>query len=242
MIAIIDYGIGGLGLYKMIRGEFPKLPLLYFSDSGQTPYGKLPKKRLRARLEKVFDYLRSQGADKIIVACHSASSVVLETDSDVIGLRSQTMKATMRHKPKSVGVIGGGRTIRSGFYRDQLKKNGIKVKQRIAQPLSILVERGEVEGDEVEKAIRKIIEPISGCETILLACTHYPVLNTEIKKQFDVKLIDPAEELYKSIYKYLDKNSRGHSRFLTSGNTSLMISAAYKAFNVRIPSVTRVIF
>lgn len=242
MIAIIDYGIGGLGLYKMIREEFPKIPLLYFSDSGEVPYGKLSKKRLRARLEKVFQYLRSQGAHKIVVACHSASSVVLESDKDVIGLRSQTIKAVLKSRYKSVGIIGGGRTIRSGFYRDRLKENGIKVKQRIAQPLSIFIERGEVDSGDVQRAITSIINPIKSYNAVLLACTHYPVLSDEITKQFNIDLIDPAEELYKSIRKYLDKNSKGVSKFLTSGNAALMVSAAEKAFNVRIPSVTRVTF
>jgi len=242
LIAIVDYGIGGLGLYKMIREDYPTLPILYFSDSGETPYGKLSKKVLRARLEKVFAHLKGQGADKIIVACHSASSVVLDSDKDVIGLRSQTVKATLKHKPKSVGIIGGGRTIRSGFYRKELNKAGISTKQRVAQPLSILIEKGEVNGAIVEKTVSRILRPLKGCESILLACTHYPVLNNIFSNHIDAKLIDPVEELYKSIQKYLDKDQKGPSRFLTSGNTKLMISAAHKAFNVRIPLATRVTF
>ncbi|MEJ0033599.1 MAG: hypothetical protein WDO15_26120 [Bacteroidota bacterium] len=147
-VAIIDYGIGGLGLYKMIRKDFPKLPLTYFSDSGEVPYGKLSKKALRSRIEKVIKFL---DADKIIVACHSASSVLKASDKNVIGLRAQTVKAVIKRKPKNVGIIGGGRTIRSGFYRRELNKVGIKTSQRIAQPLSIMVERGEVSGDSVER-------------------------------------------------------------------------------------------
>jgi glutamate racemase len=242
LIAIVDYGIGGLGLYKIIRKDFPKLPILYFSDSGEVPYGRLSKKRLRERLEKVFDYLRSQGAERIVVACHSASSVVSDSDEDVIGLRTQTLKATLKSKPKSVGIIGGGRTIRSGFYKRELNKAGVRTKQRVAQALSILIERGEVDGEEVERAIRKIIKPISDCEAVLLACTHYPVLIDEIKKQFDIKLIDPIEELYKSIQKFLNSKEKGESTFITTGNGNLMISAARKAFDVHIPSVTRVTF
>lgn len=221
----------------MIRNEFPKMPLLYFSDSGETPYGKLSKAKLRARLEKVFEFLRSKGAERIIVACHSASSVVLDTDKDVIGLRKQTVKATLKSKPKVVGIIGGGRTIRSGYYRRELQKEGLKTLQRVAQPLSILIERGEVEGKVVNNTVLKIIKPLSGCDSILLACTHYPVLNDVIRKYSSAKLIDPAEELYKSIYKYLEKDLKGQSEFITTGNTKLMIEAAQKAFNVNIPRV-----
>lgn len=244
-VAIIDYGIGGLGLYRMIREEFADLPILYFSDSGETPYGKLSKDVLRVRLEKVFDYLRSRGAKRIIVACHSASSVVRYTDLDVTGLRSQTVKAVTKRKPSSVGIIGGGRTIRSGYYRRELNKVGIRTQQRVAQQLSILVERGEVDTPAVEKAVSAIMRPLVSCKTILLACTHYPVLSEVILKHAGdgTRLIDPANELYRSVHVFLKKAARDHkgtTEFVTTGNAALMTVAAKKAFGVRILHATRV--
>lgn len=242
--AIIDYGIGGLGLYKMIREEFPDLPLLYFSDSGEVPYGKLSKKALRARIERVFAYLHELGAAKIIVACHSASSVVLPSDKNAIALRQQTIKAVLKKKPKSVGIIGGGRTIRSGFYKRELQKAGIKTKQRVAQPLSILVERGEVDTPAVDKAVASIIKPLRSCDSLLLACTHYPVLNEVFLKYAPgMKMIDPARELYASVKRYLQTyKASGKSVFLTTGDVQLMKYAAEKAFGVKIEEVRRVVF
>jgi len=245
-VAIIDYGIGGLGLYKMIREEFHDLPVLYFSDSGEIPYGKLSKTVLRSRLEKVFAYLEGRGVGHIIVACHSASSVVLPGHKNVTGLRKQTVRAVTKRKPSFVGIIGGGRTIRSGYYRTELNKAGIKTSQRIAQQLSILVERGEVDTPAVHAAVSKIVRPLAGCKTILLACTHYPVLSDVILQHATpgTKLIDPAKELYSSVHGYLKsagKSQRGVTEFLTTGNTKLMIEAAGKAFGVRIPRATRVV-
>jgi glutamate racemase len=241
-IAIIDYGIGGLGLYKMIREEFPDLPLIYFSDSGEVPYGKLPKKVLRARIEKVFEYLHGLGAEKIIVACHSASSVVLNSDKNAIGLREQTVKAVLKRKTRRVGIIGGGRTIRSGFYRRELSKAGLQTSQRVAQPLSILVERGEVDTQAVDDAVAKIIGPLNDCDSILLACTHYPVLSNVIRKYTSARLIDPVEELYRSVRRYLAKGQIDlPTRFLTTGDKKLMIKAAKKAFDVDIPDVAHVV-
>ena len=243
-IAIIDYGIGGLGLYKLIRQEFPDLPLIYFSDSGEIPYGKLSKRVLRARIEKVFNYLHGLGAEKIVVACHSASSVVLDTDKNAIGLRSQTVKAVLKKKPKHVGIIGGGRTIRSGFYRRELNKTGVKTSQRIAQQLSILVERGEVDTPAVDRAVSAIVHPLRSCDAILLACTHYPVLAEVILKHAPkgTKLIDPVEELYRSVYKEIKMfaTAKGGSKFLTTGNTKLMIDAAKKAFGIDISAVRQI--
>jgi glutamate racemase len=242
-VAIIDYGIGGLGLYKLIQAEFPKLPLLYFSDSGEIPYGKLPKAKLRARLEKVFRFLEKEGAEKIIVACHSASSVVLDSDKNVVCLRSQTVNAVTKQKPKSVGIIGGGRTIRSGYYRRELNKAGIRTSQRVAQPLSILVERGEVDTPTVEAAVAKIMKPLNHCQSILLACTHYPVLNDVIMKYVPkgTRLIDPVDELFDSIKKDLLRfaNLKGETEFITTGNSQLMVKAAQNTFVVNIKNVRK---
>lgn len=240
MIAVIDYGIGGLGLYNLIRKDFPKLPLIYFSDSGAVPYGKLSKSALRARIVKVFQFLEREGVKKIIVACHSASSVVRPSDRNVIGLRMQTVKAVTKRKPKSVGIIGGGRTIRSGFYRRELNKLGIKTQQRVAQPLSILVERGEVDTPEVYEAVAKVMRPLKDCDSILLACTHYPVLSEIILKHC-TEVIDPVDELYKSVYKDLGRiKGTGKSIFMTTGNAKLMQIAAHKSFGVGIPSIKKI--
>jgi len=205
-------------LYKMIRAEFPSLPILYFSDSGEVPYGKLPKKTLRARVEKVFDFLAGHGAERIIVACHSASSVVLPRDKNVTGLRLQTVKSGYERKAiASWNYRAVGRTIRSGYYRTELHKAGVKTRQRVAQQLSILVERGEVDSPAVDKAVSKIIRPLGDCGTILLACTHYPVLSAVILKHATkgTKLIDPVEELYKSVYSEIKRFAgiKGDSEF-----------------------------
>lgn len=232
-------------MYRMIREQHPDLPILYFSDSGVTPYGKLSKNALRARLEKVFDFLEKRGAERIVVACHSASSVVRDTDRNVTGLRSQTVTAVTKRKPRRVGIIGGGRTIRSGFYRRELNKAGIKTQQRIAQQLSILVERGEVDTPAVNTAVSKIMRPLAKCDSILLACTHYPVLSEVILKHSapGAKLIDPADELYASVRGYLKsvRALKGATEFITTGNAALMIEAAKKAFGVRIERATRVV-
>jgi glutamate racemase len=237
-VAIIDYGIGGLGLYKMIREEFPSLPIIYFSDSGVVPYGKQAKKQLRSRLASVFQFLFDKGVKKIIVACHSASSVVKDTDVNVIGLRKQTVRAVVKRRPNLVGIIGGGRTIRSGYYREELNKAGITTMQRVAQPLSILIERGETNTPEVEYQVSKIMRPLKSCSSILLACTHYPVLSEVILRHTPkgTNLIDPAAELYKSVRPFLKSvaKAKGKTEFLTTGNAQLMKEAARKAFGVKI--------
>jgi glutamate racemase len=161
----------------------------------------------------------------------------LPGDQNVIGIRSATIKAVKN--VKSIGIIGGGRTIRDGYYKKTL---GIKAVQRVAQPLSILVERGETNTQAVHDAVSRIIKPLKNCDSILLACTHYPVLSTVISEYTDANLIDPVNELYKSIKKELNRNLRGETIFMTTGDTKLMKLAARNAFQVTIPKIKKVTF
>lgn len=239
----MDYGIGGLGLYNLVQRNFPKLPILYFSDSGQVPYGKQTKAQLRRRLEHVFKYLFSQGAELIVVACHSGSSVVLDSDHRVVGIRHATLKAMSRLRPTNVAVIGGGRTINSRYYRRQLERRGWRVFQRVAQPLSILVERGELLSTRVHTEVAKIMKPIATCDRILLACTHYPVLSSTIRQYISpqTKLVDPIEQLYHSILPHLRNHRKeiGRTRFLTTGDVNAMRKAS-AGFGIRSIKPTKV--
>lgn len=242
-MAIVDYGVGGLGLYNLVHRNFPKLPILYFSDSGQIPYGKQTKSQLRRRLEHVFKYLFSQGVERIVVACHSGSSVVLDSDRHVVGIRHATLNAMKKLRPATVAVIGGGRTINSKYYRTQLERRGWRVFQRVAQPLSILVERGELHSPHVHAEVAKIMKPIAACDHILLACTHYPVLSSTIEQYVSpqTKLVDPIEQLYQSILPYLrnHKKETGRIRFVTTGDVAKMRKAS-AAFGLTSITPTKV--
>ena len=239
-IAIMDYGIGGIDLVRRIKLTHPRLPILYFSDSGYTPYGKVPKKKLRDRVGEVIRFLQDKGAQRIVVACHSASSVVNGKNPDVLGIRDLTIQSVLKSDVNSVGVIGGGRTIRAQFYKNELKKNGLMVKQRIAQELSILIERGELDSDYTIKTLKRIIDPLKHQEALLLACTHYPALSDKIQKMYPVlKLIDPKEEVVSFIteHNWLESAGQIQDQFFTSGNPILMKEAANKAFQFKIPDV-----
>jgi glutamate racemase len=111
----------------------------------------------------------------------------------------------------------------------------------VAQQLSILVEKGEVDTPAVEAAVAKIMRPLRNCDSILLACTHYPVLSKVIGTYHNGSLIDPVPELYRSIRKYLDKQTKGRSIFLTTGDPVTMAFAARRAFGIVIPAAKRVI-
>ena len=174
-VAVFDYGIGGIGLVTLIKERYPNLPLLYFSDSGEIPYGKLTRSVLKARVDKVINFLQDEGSHHMVVACHSASSVVISNER-VTGIRELTLNSVKKYNLNSLGIIGGGRTIRAGFYRKNLSDEGMRISQRIAQEFSIRIERGEIDSPELEEVARRILTPIKSVDGLLLACTHYPAI------------------------------------------------------------------
>ncbi|WP_422361396.1 glutamate racemase [Reichenbachiella sp.] len=241
-IGILDYGVGGIDLTKKVKSRNPNVPLLYFSDSGEIPYGKLSYPKLRKRVRSILDFMFLQGVEHIVVACHSASSVIVSSDQNVTSITKSTIQAVLDSNVKTLGIIGGGRTIRSQKYRLPFKNTDIKIKQRVAQEFSILIEAGVVEGSNINKSIEKILKPLKDQESILLACTHYPVIANQIQEYIgkEKTLIDPIEHIYGTIKPKL-KNQNGKSDlFYTSGDAELMKKAAKGAFNFKIEKVKRI--
>lgn len=241
----MDYGVGGLDLYKRLKQISPTTGITYFSDSGANPYGKLSKEELSKRVLKVIRFLKSEGSGTVIIACHSASSVAVELkEPDVIDLISYTQNSITSTKKKKVGIIGGGRTIRSQFYGKHFRKKGHQVAQRIAQPLSILIEKGDTQSQEVHKALEKILNPLKPLDVLILACTHYPVLRKEIQSFLgsNCEIIDPVDALLDNIIDSMVHFSEGKDIFYTTGNPDLMVEVAKKVYQINIDTIRSVKF
>jgi glutamate racemase len=240
-LGIVDWGIGGLSIHQLIKSRLGNIPVLYFSDTGVTPYGKMSRPELIARLNMVIAFLRSRGVTHLVFGCNAASTVIafLEPgDLKLEGVIDSAVRLTKRKRPRRLGLIGGRRTVLSGVYRRALAKHGIKVEQRIAQPLSALIESEDVSSAVLRRECQTILAPIKNCSHVLLACTHYPAV-LPILKEFvspTTVFIDPAGELVSKIKRW-PLAQGGTDRFLTSGDPKKMKDAALKAFGARLRSV-----
>jgi len=237
-IGICDWGIGGLGFYNLLRAERPDLDVVYIGDQGVPGYGKFDRKSLKCRIEMVFRTFESCGVSEAVVACNAASTVV--GDVHVQGVRGHgiilpTLDA-MSHLPKgAVGLIGGRRTIRSGVYRRALQIQGWTVRQRVAQPLSQMIEDGEAGTPETQKLLAQIVSPLGGVDYLVLACTHYIVLEANVRRLLPgTAIIDPATEAWDRVKGQLPptENHVGRTRFLTTGSAAAMQLQAKIAFGV----------
>ncbi|MEQ8688594.1 MAG: aspartate/glutamate racemase family protein [Imperialibacter sp.] len=242
-VGILDYGIGGMGLVKLIQDRHPKTSLIYFSDAGAVPYGKQSKVELRKRIVQVLDFLFRQECRHVVVACHSASSVLIESDLNVTSIIPITIDTVLKSGHTNVGIVGGGRTIRSQKYKKALQSSGITVKQRIAQKLSILIEKGIISGEEIESVVRKVVAPFKEEQALLLACTHYPAILNLFKKFLpeSCQVIDPIEQVLTQIFPLLNADLSTNHRFLTTGNPGLMKITSEIAFDVSTDQIELVV-
>jgi glutamate racemase len=243
-LGIIDWGIGGISIHKLIRERLGPVPTIYFSDTGVTPYGRMTRPELVARLDKVTEYLHSRGVTHLVIGCNAASTAIpfLNTRGmEIAGVIESAVRLTQRARPERLGLIGGRRTVLSGVYRRAFAEIGIDVSQRIAQPLSALIENGDVSSPALLDECKKILAPLRNSSHILLACTHYPAIASVMRGLVspETVFIDPAEELVREISRW--KLPRGDEAiFLTSGDTAKMKKAAGRAFGVTINKVMKV--
>ena len=131
--------------------------------------------------------LRDRGVTHVVVACNAASTVldhpaIAGVGAQVCGVIAPAIAAALADPAQVFGVIGGRRTISSGLYRQGLTAFGRRVISRVAQPLSAMVERGELDSPAVHIALAGILAPLRKVEALVLACTHYTALLPAIRR------------------------------------------------------------
>ncbi len=244
MLGILDWGIGGISIYKLVKQRLGDVPVVYFSDTGATPYGKMGQSELVRRLDKVIEFLISRDTTHLVIGCNAASTAIPFLGDHGIrieGVIETAVEVAARAKPKRLGLIGGRRTVLSGVYRRAFAVRGITLEQRIAQPLSAMIEGGDVGSDCLKNEVRRILNPLRNCSHILLACTHYPAIENVLREFVspEATFIDPAESLAVKVGKW-KLNDKGTDCFLTTGDSIQMKRSARLAFDVSIKNVKRV--
>lgn len=193
MIGIFDSGLGGLTALKELRELCPECDIVYFGDTGRVPYGTRSKEILYRYADEDIRLLLSKGADRILAACGTVSSValpVLESNysAKISGVVKPAAKeAVAATKNKKIGVIGTGATISSGAFARQIKNLDADIKViEVACPLFVpLVENGFIgEGCEITHlAVKEYLSSIRdfGADTLILGCTHFPIISSHIR-------------------------------------------------------------
>ena len=208
MIGIFDSGIGGLSVFREIKKLLPEEKYIYFSDNAHCPYGEKSKEYIIARARHITDFLLSQGADIIVVACNTATAAAIKTlrseyNVSFIGMEPAIKPAAASTKTGVIGVLATAGTLKAEKYRDNKGRHAedVTVVEHIGKGFVELVESGMTSGAKAEATVMESLEPLldAGADTIVLGCTHYPFLIDTIKKvasetypDREITVIDPA--------------------------------------------------
>ncbi len=227
-LGILDWGIGGFGTLKHIQ-NFDRKDIVYLSDAGYTPYGRVDKNELRNRVTNCIEFLKTHGADYVFVACNSGGTVTEETGFS--GSIIPFGKKLIHPIEEKVLILGGDRTVNSRIF-------GMNecFQYQSGQALSALIEKGEKE--QAMDILSPLLKDFDGT-IVLHACTHYPALSKLIAAEFpELNQLDPAV----SAAKFLEQKeiNEGGNVFYTTGNCQLSRISAQLAFDVEGINFTKV--
>jgi glutamate racemase len=238
-LGVVDWGIGGLATWQRLRAAMPQVDLVYFSDAGFTPYGKVPETLLHARLAAVVTAL---GVDAVVIACNAASTVLDHPlGCDALGIIQPGIRLALAGDATVIGVLGGDRTIAARLHRRALEHAGRTIIAVSGQPLSAHVEAGRLSGPLLAADLAPRVAALAPAQATLLACTHYPALLPALKAALPhMQWLDPVEQLVvDALVRWPDTQGQGADTFLTSGDPDAMRQAAMLVFGVRLGVIVR---
>jgi len=205
-IGIFDSGVGGLTVFKELQKALPGEDLIYLGDTAHVPYGSKSKGTvIRFSTNNVL-FLLERKVKMVVVACNTASALALDYLRGVFSvpmlgvIEAGIAKALQVSKNKKIGVIGTRATVNSASYEREIyvKDSSIKVYAKSCPLFVPLVEEGMLSGKITSDAVDLYLKELKGkkIDTLILGCTHYPLLKKELARYLKgVNIVDSAEEV-----------------------------------------------
>ena len=253
-IGIFDSGYGGLTILNEIRRELPEYDFLYLGDNARTPYGTRSFDVVYKFTLQCVEYLFSQGCHLIILACNTASAKALRTiqqnvlpNTDplrrVLGVIRPTVEAVGKMTVTNhIGLFATSGTVLSNSYPLEIRKiyPDVRVVSEACPMWVPLIENNEYLSPGADYFVRKhahnLMKADNAIDTIILGCTHYPLLKGKIEKELPdhVSVISQGEIVARSLADYLQRHpemdakcsKNGTSHYLTTENPGKFSSSA----------------
>jgi glutamate racemase len=209
-IGIFDSGVGGLTVLKALRETLPAESFLYLGDTARLPYGTKSSHTVQRYALNAAAQLVNRRIKLLVVACNTASSYALAELSaacpvPVVGVVVPGVRAALASGARRIGVIGTEGTIRSGSYQSTLERldPGVGVRAVPCPLLVPLAEEGWGDLHLTDEVARHYLTPLLswGAETLILGCTHYPLLQPSLTRVVGpkVKLVDSASSVAEAV-------------------------------------------
>jgi glutamate racemase len=249
-IGIFDSGVGGLTVLKSIRQELPQYDYIYLGDNARAPYGTRSFDVIYQYTLEAVKKLFSMGCHLVILACNTASAKALRTiqqndlpnidpNKRVLGvIRPTTENIHLFTQSKHIGILATQGTVKSESYVIEINKFSpeIKVSQEACPMWVPLIESNEYQTEGaayfIQKHIDNIFQKDPLIDTLVLGCTHYPILINEIKKYIPshVNILSQGEIVAEQLKRYLVRHPEMDIRCSKGGNIAYFTTEDPTAF------------
>ncbi|MBI2776392.1 MAG: glutamate racemase [Chloroflexi bacterium] len=259
-IGVFDSGVGGLTVLAELRRRLPAESTIYLGDNARAPYGPRPADEVRAYTLESVAWLLAQDVKLLVLACNTATSQALPlvrqvASVPVLGVvRPGAVAAAASTRAGHVGVIATAGTVASGAYAAAVGEADptLAVTQLACPELVPMVEAGQLSGPIAEGAVRGYLGQLFAVDgeidTLLLGCTHYPLLRPLIEQVAGprVAVVDSAfttalaaEDLLDALGGRTPHTGPGANRIVTTGDVATFTAVAGTVFGAALPSVER---
>lgn len=251
-IGIFDSGYGGLTILSKIRGALPMYDYIYLGDNARTPYGTRSFEIIYEYTLEAVRFLQAQGCRLIILACNTASAKALRSiqmhniDPNtirVLGVIRPTVEAVRSiTRNGHVGILATPGTVKSESYVIELQKQFGEQNAVISQqecPMWVpLIEAGEAanEGADyfVDKYIHSLLDQDPEIDTVILGCTHYPLLMQKIQRALDgtnIQVVAQGDIVAASLQDYLNRHTEIQTQLSMGGTCTFLTTEAESKFS-----------
>ena len=251
-IGVFDSGYGGLTVLESLQAELPSYDFIYLGDNARTPYGSRSFEVIYQYTLEAVKFLFKQGCPLVILACNTASAKALRTiqQNDLVSLaptnrvlgvlRPTTEEIGTLTSSGHVGILGTNGTINSNSYAIEIKKffPGLTVVQKSCPMWVPLVENNEFDNVGGEFYIKKYIDEIlhqdDEIDTLVLACTHYPILEEKIKKHLPkyIRLVSQGNLVASKLKTYLNRHSEINDRLTKTSALNVLTTECNTSFDL----------
>lgn len=219
-IGIFDSGVGGLTVLKSLSDKYKCIDYIYIGDNKYCPYGDKTKEELLNYAKRIVNYFIEKGISIIVIACNTSCSQTLDELKQIyknitfIGVIDSTIDTFIKSNKNNVLVIGTNATINSNIYEEKIKERNknIKVTNLATPKLVPLIENMEM----TKEALNEYLNPYNDIDSIILACTHYKLIEKEIDK--NIKVINSSDSIVNTIKNYIIESTTGSVKIYTTGN------------------------
>ena len=261
-IGVIDSGVGGLTVAYELMRQLPKEEIIYVGDTLRCPYGSRPDYEVLQFTKEMIQFLMYKNIKMIVIACNTATAFALEEMKKVLPIpiigviQPGARTAIKMTENQKIGVIGTEGTIRSNAYKKALQQIHSELEvTSLACPLFVpMVEKGILYGERAEQVIEETLRPLqiaTNIDTLVLGCTHYPLLVTTIQKVMGsgVHIISSSEETARETSTILEMNNQLYKgdqepvhQFYATGDVDIFKQIADGIFLKKMPQVLQASF